>query len=200
MSYAAGTNPQWVTVADVNHDGKLDLLVANFTDNTVSVLLGNGDETFQHKMDFPTGANPSSIAVGDFDADGNLDLAVTDGYFDHQTWVSYGYTVSILLGNGDGTFRTNIEFIKQAPDLTASLLPISMATESLISPLAAFITVDFPMVEFIFCSETGTEHFNRSSSCRAVQGLHWWQQLTLTQMVQLILPKRIGFRTQPLCS
>src|SRR5205814_4244629 len=69
------------------------LATANFGDNTVSVLLGNGDGTFQPAVNSDTGAGPLSVAVGDFDGDGKLDLATAN----------LG-DVSVLLGNGDGTF------------------------------------------------------------------------------------------------
>jgi streptogramin lyase len=99
--YSVGTAPWPVAVGDFNGDGKLDLAVGNGSDNTVSILLGNGDGTFQPQTIYPTGIGPDSIAVGDFNGDGFLDLAV----------VNYGgFTVSILLGNGDGTFQTQVAY------------------------------------------------------------------------------------------
>jgi FG-GAP-like repeat len=62
-------------------DGKLDLAVLNFQDNTVSILVGNGDGTFQTRVDFPAGSLPRTIATGDFNRDGKLDLAVAHGNF-----------------------------------------------------------------------------------------------------------------------
>src|SRR5439155_11023806 len=96
VSYAAGTNPQAVVTADFNNDGRLDLATANIGDNTVSVLLGNANGTFQLAQTTATGAGPVSVAVGDFNADGKLDLATASGG---------GSGVSVLLGNGDGTFQ-----------------------------------------------------------------------------------------------
>jgi len=85
-----------VAVGDFNGDAKPDLAVANGNDShTISVLLGNGDGTFQPAKDFGVGNSPSSVAVTDFNDDGKLDLAVAN-YFSS--------TVSVLLGNGDGTF------------------------------------------------------------------------------------------------
>lgn len=86
-----------IAAADFNADGKPDLVVVNGGVNTVSILLGNGDGTFQAHVDYPTGTTPSSVTVGDFNGDGKLDLAVTN---------QDDNTVSILLGNGDGTFKT----------------------------------------------------------------------------------------------
>ena len=94
-----GQNPDCVAVGDVNRDGKLDLVVLNAESATVSVLLGNGDGTFQSAMQFSTGSNsaPQSLVLGDFNRDGNLDVAVTDINDD---------TIAILLGKGDGTFQS----------------------------------------------------------------------------------------------
>ena len=65
--------------ADFNGDGKLDLAMANQNDGTVSILLGNGDGTFQPPANVGGFITPTWIAVGDFNGDGKLDLAVTDG-------------------------------------------------------------------------------------------------------------------------
>ncbi|HKS81096.1 MAG TPA: Ig-like domain repeat protein [Candidatus Acidoferrales bacterium] len=79
-----------MAVADFNRDGNLDLVVANNAgSNTVSVLLGNGDGSFQSSVGYGFGIT-YSVAVADFNGDGILDLAVEGG---------------VLLGNGDGTFR-----------------------------------------------------------------------------------------------
>lgn len=78
-----------------------DVIVANNTDSTVSVFLGNGDGTFSVKTDFATGNGPSSIATGSFNADSNLDVVVTN-----QT----DGTVSVLLGNGDCTLAAKQDF------------------------------------------------------------------------------------------
>jgi len=100
-TFATGLNPTSVATADFNGDGKLDLAAANNGSSTVSVLLGNGDGTFQPHVDYPTGVNPVTVAVGDFNGDGKLDLAISN---------SSGNTVSILLGNGDGTFQSRVDF------------------------------------------------------------------------------------------
>src|SRR5207253_8088767 len=74
----AGITPRSVAAGDFNSDGKPDLAVANSGSTTVSVLLGNGDGTFQAKRDFAAGGEPWSVGVGDFNSDGKLDLAVAD--------------------------------------------------------------------------------------------------------------------------
>jgi hypothetical protein len=100
-------SPHGLAVADFNGDGNSDLVVTNqgFHDGTfrgVSILLGNGDGTFQTARNFDVGDNPFAVAVGDFNGDGIPDLAVTHA----DSLPSDLNTVRILLGNGDGTFRT----------------------------------------------------------------------------------------------
>src|ERR1700687_290324 len=65
-TYAAGSFPSSVTMGDFNGDGKPDLAVANSGSNDVSVLLGNGDGTFQAAVNYAAGSVPSSVTVGDF--------------------------------------------------------------------------------------------------------------------------------------
>ncbi len=71
--FGAGRGPLSVAVGDFNGDGALDLAVANANFNTVSVLLGNGDGTFQAAQNFGAGSFPVSVVVGDFNGDGIQD-------------------------------------------------------------------------------------------------------------------------------
>ncbi len=65
-----------MTVGDFNNDSKLDLATVNSDGNSVSVLLGNGDGTFQNQMQYEFSSIPTSLTVGDFNNDAKLDLAV----------------------------------------------------------------------------------------------------------------------------
>jgi hypothetical protein len=100
-AYATGTMPFPVAARDFNGDGILDLAVANWSGNTVSVLLGNSDGTFQTQVSYATDTSPCSLAVGDFNGDGKLDLALAN---------TNSNTVSVLLGNGDGTFQAQVAY------------------------------------------------------------------------------------------
>ena len=78
QKFAAGRFPVSVTVADVNGDGNQDLIVANVGSNNVSVLLGQGNGTFQPEQRFATGSNPVSVAVADVNGDSLSDLIVAN--------------------------------------------------------------------------------------------------------------------------
>lgn len=108
MNNPAGDGVNGIVSGDFNHDGILDLAVTNGGDGTISILLGNGDGTFQPQVVYPVGSSPSSIAFGDFNNDGKIDLAVTN---------SGSSNVSILLGNGDGTFNAAAEVPVSIPML-----------------------------------------------------------------------------------
>jgi dienelactone hydrolase len=112
VDYAAGFEPGAVTIADLNGDGKLDIVAANFGNfggNTVSVLLGNGDGTFQPQVQYATSGGPLWVIAADFNHDGKLDLAV-DSSCGSASRCGYPGSVSILLGNGDGTFHAHVDY------------------------------------------------------------------------------------------
>lgn len=110
LDLGAGISPGAIVAGDLNADGKEDLAVANNGNSgysDVSILLGNGDGTFQPAVNYPAGKGARSLASSDLNFDGKPDLVVAN-YNSNN--------ISILLGNGDGTFRS-------APICTAGLGP-----------------------------------------------------------------------------
>jgi tetratricopeptide (TPR) repeat protein len=83
ISSGIGNGPVAIAAGDLNADSKADLAVVNQTDNTVSVLLNNGDATFTASTSSPlqtgAGTSPNGVAIADFNQDGLADIAVTNG-------------------------------------------------------------------------------------------------------------------------
>ena len=107
-------NDQSLAVADVNRDGKLDLLLTFYctsgctADGGVAVFLGNGDGTFQAPVTYDSGGyGTTSVAVADANGDNKPDLFV-GGCGGHSSCIGGG--VSLMLGNGDGTFAAPVNF------------------------------------------------------------------------------------------
>jgi ELWxxDGT repeat protein len=122
-----GFRPWGVAVGDFNGDGIPDLAVTHAStilpsQNTVTILLGNGDGTFRPAGDYQVGEDPFSIAVADFRNNGTLDLVTAD-----QGGGSFTGSVSVLLGNGDGTFQNAVSL----PGLPQTFQPNSVAVGDL---------------------------------------------------------------------
>src|SRR5207248_254815 len=94
----ATSTPRSVVLADINGDGKPDLLVGNQTAGTVSVFLGNGNGTFQSAATFTVGSAPRPLTVADANADGRPDVVVPNG----------GTSVSVLLNTANGNFTGQV--------------------------------------------------------------------------------------------
>jgi hypothetical protein len=111
--FTTGTNPWGVAIADVDGDGKLDIIVTNNGSTTVSVFRNTSTPgsittgSFAAKVDFTTGTSPMGIAVGDIDGDGKLDFVVTN---------SGANTVSVLMNTSSfgiinaGSFAAKVDF------------------------------------------------------------------------------------------
>ena len=104
-----------VASADLDGDGRADLVAANWGSSALSVLRGNGDGTFVPPVDYASGFHPVAVTIADLNADGRLDLAAAN--YD-------GYSVSVLLGNGDGSFHPRSDF-------GAGVIPFSIAAADL---------------------------------------------------------------------
>ena len=86
---------------DLNGDGTIDLVVGNDLSGNISVLLGNGDGTFQTAVTYPAGAGIRDLAMADLNGDGVPDIVTVNGNT---------YAISVLLGNGDGTFQSAVDY------------------------------------------------------------------------------------------
>ena len=96
-----GTGPSAIAAADLNLDGKTDLVTANYSANTLSVLLGDGSGGFASKVDYSVGTAPGALVIADFNNDGKPDIATVN----HES-----NDLSVLLGRGDGTFQTAVSY------------------------------------------------------------------------------------------
>ncbi|CAM4908496.1 unnamed protein product [Rotaria socialis] len=104
-SYSTGfySSPYSAVLADVNLDGRLDIVVANLDADNIGILLGYGDGTFANSETYSTGSNsePCSVAIGDLNNDNKLDIVVANYHANN---------IGILLGYGDGTFSTQTTY------------------------------------------------------------------------------------------
>ncbi|MGH9431063.1 MAG: FG-GAP-like repeat-containing protein [Terriglobia bacterium] len=100
-SYPVGNGPDAVVAADFNHDGQLDIAVANSGDNTVTVFLSQPNGTLAAGVTYDVENYPNAIVAADFNGDGYPDLAVLNENADN---------VSVLINNGDGTFQGAVNY------------------------------------------------------------------------------------------
>lgn len=106
--YAVGSGPSTAVVADVNNDGKPDLISVNEYDDTLTVLTNNGDGTFTFASTLNVGQEPFWVATADMNGDGKPDLISADG-FDN--------TLTVLTNDGSGGFATaSVNPVGNTPD------------------------------------------------------------------------------------
>jgi len=101
VDYTVGNSPFSVAMGDLNGDGVQDLVASNYSNNSVSVLLNNGNGTFATKADYATGSSPYFVTVGDLNGDGKLDIVTPN---------NGTTTISVLLNNGNGTFGAKVDY------------------------------------------------------------------------------------------
>lgn len=149
VNYPAGPHVSSLAAGDFANNGIQDLVAVNGAgyaasnnSSSASILMGNGDGTFKPALTFATGNDPVSVAVGDLTSDGKLDIVTANDGSPGQTY-SLGYyqcgyippvppSMSVLMGNGDGTFQAPINFTLpevQDPGTTTSVpqYPMSVA-------------------------------------------------------------------------
>jgi FG-GAP-like repeat len=147
VSYSVGgSTPVWAAVADFNRDHNPDIAISVTTTDSVAVLLGNGDGTFQPAINYPVGGGPQGITTGDIDGDGNPDIVSADQCGDDPG--CRAGTVSVLLGNGDGTFQPRIV----SPE---GLFPLSVAVADFNGDAQADLAVANPCGTDLTCVSHG---------------------------------------------
>jgi VCBS repeat protein/SdrD B-like protein/Big-like domain-containing protein len=99
--YTVGGGPWAVAIADMDKDGKNDIVTAVSGLSAVTVSKNNGDGTFAAAVPYSTGSAPHSIALGDIDNDGDIDVVVSN---------SGSTTVTVLRNNGDGTLSGRVDY------------------------------------------------------------------------------------------
>jgi VCBS repeat-containing protein len=98
-------NPGRIAIADLNGDGKLDVVSSDVNYANINVQLGNGDGTFAAATFFDAGIGQNSVAIADINGDGKLDIVATS-----SSSFAGADKIFVLLGNGDGTFQTHQDF------------------------------------------------------------------------------------------
>lgn len=113
-SITTDTGPQFITVADLNHDNRLDVVLTNYRTGYISIFLGHDDGTFSNQTTYSTdyASEPSSIAVGDFNNDNKMDIVVAN---------SNANNIGIFLGNGDGTFSNQVTYAAGSSPLSVTI-------------------------------------------------------------------------------
>lgn len=96
-----GTGPKEVEVEDVNNDGKVDLIVGNYTSGGVGVLLGNGDGTFGAPSVNSSSTGSGQVEIVDVNRDGKMDIVM-------QEWSG---KFNVFMGNGNGTFQARVSYV-----------------------------------------------------------------------------------------
>ncbi|MCG8310861.1 MAG: T9SS type A sorting domain-containing protein [Cytophagales bacterium] len=150
MNYASGMKPVSISMGDLDNDGKLDLAVANQTDNSVSVFrnicTSTGSISFANKEDYTTGAKPRSVTMGDLDGDGWTDLILaaqggknvsilrnitgtgTFGFDNKEDFYVGSQLQSVAVGDLDGDGKPDLAVVGKNSDVAGIFRNASMAT------------------------------------------------------------------------
>jgi hypothetical protein len=138
VSYAVSSNLNVIRIADVNGDGKADLIVISSNDGTVSILLGNGNDTFQAPSGshiLTAGSSPDYMAVSDLNNDGNPDIIVIN-----QNDSNAGIFLETATAPSKVSRSTQLaaaQIVLQSPISTKTVTPISLLPISTTAPSAS---------------------------------------------------------------
>ena len=106
---SVGDYPICVVLGEVTNDSNIDIITANGSSDSVSVLEGNGSGGFLTHVTYPVGESPTALALGDLNGDNHTDI-VTSNFGPYPDWYSVPDSVSVLLSNGSGGFLSQTQF------------------------------------------------------------------------------------------
>lgn len=111
VTYASGTGPHSLRIDDLDGDGDADIVNVNDASDNVSVFLNDGSGAFAPAVMYGTRATPKGVAIADVDGDGTLDILAATINGNYPSLIHPGGdAVSVLLGNGDGTFQAKADY------------------------------------------------------------------------------------------
>ncbi|MGA2229987.1 MAG: FG-GAP-like repeat-containing protein [Tepidisphaeraceae bacterium] len=149
FEYQAGKSPDAVAVADVNGDSHPDLIAASATKGLVNVMISNGDGTFAPPVKYAVGATPDALATGVLNSSysaANVDIVSANAGSDN---------VSVLMGNGDGTFYSAVNY-SVGSDPVAVILPILQTNSSAIDPDIVTVNQGSNTISVLLNNQNGT--------------------------------------------
>jgi Ca2+-binding RTX toxin-like protein len=149
FEFQAGKSPDAVTVADVNGDSHPDLIAADSTTGMVAVMTSNGDGTFSAPEKLAVGSDPDALAAGVLNStysSANVDIVSANAGSDN---------VSVLIGNGDGTFDNAVNY-SVGSDPAAVILPILQTNISAIDPDMVTVNQESDNISVLVANQDGT--------------------------------------------
>jgi hypothetical protein len=163
-TYRSPNRPSDLFVADLNHDGKPDIVTTQFTSNMITVFLNHGDGTFTPGGSATYvigGSSPQRMLIADFNHDNNPDIVV--GTCNPTGGPS---SVSILFGNGDGSFRNHIDYSIQGCITGLGSIKIAHDTS-----LSLIVASELPQINILRNDGTGTFHLQTISTTSNMSGV-----------------------------